>query len=382
MHLCFLTPEYPHPTLKYSGGLGTSIKNLAVQLVKQSIQVSIVVTGQQDTVQFTEDGIQFYALKHIKYPVFGFYLYRKRIQRLLNQLIRDKNIDLIEAPDWTGMTAFMKLNAPLVIRLNGSDAYFCKLDGRKQKWNNFWFEKLAIQGADYLISVSAFTAQLTKDLFNLKQPIKVIPNSIDASRFQPQHEKEQTNRVLYFGTLIRKKGVLELAAIFNQVNSAMPEVSFIFAGKDAKDVLTGQSTQAMVLEAMNASTQAQSNFLGALPYECIQEEIAKATVVVLPSFAEALPMTWLEAMAMEKALVTSDIGWSKELMVEGETGFIVHPIKHEVFAKRIVELLQNEDLRLQLGQTARGQVVRHFSAEMVTQNNINHYRAILNGTMQ
>ncbi len=377
MHLCFLTPEYPHPKLNSSGGLGTSIKNLAVQLVKQGIQVSIVVTGQQDTVQFTEDGIQFYALKHIKYPVLGFYLYRKRIQRLLNQLIRDKNIDLIEAPDWTGMTAFMKLNAPLVIRFNGSDTYFCKLDGRKQKWNNFWFEKLALRGADHLISVSAFTAQLTKDLFQLTQPIKVISNSIDTTQFQAQHDKEQSNRVLYFGTLIRKKGVLELAAIFNQVNTAMPEVSFIFAGKDAKDVLTGQSTQAMVLQAMNVSTQAQNQFLGALPYERIQEEIAKATVVVLPSFAEALPMTWLEAMAMEKALVTSDIGWAKEVMVEGETGFTVYPKNHEAFASSILMLLNDKTKRAIIGKAARKRVVNKFSVDVITQHNINFYRKIV-----
>lgn len=377
MHLCFLTPEYPNAKLKSSGGLGTSIKNLAVQLVKQGIQVSIVVTGQKDTVQFTEDGIHFYALKHIKYPIFGFYLYRKRIQRFVSQLIQDQGIDLVEAPDWTGMTAFMKLKAPVIIRFHGTDAYFCKLDGRPQKLKNYWFERLALRKADHLISVSAFTAQLTKDLFNLKQPMKVIPNSIDTTQFQSQHEKVQSNRVLYFGTVIRKKGVLELAAIFNQVNAAMPEVSFIFAGKDAKDVLTGQSTQAMVLEAMNASTQAQSQFLGALPYERIQEEIAKATVVVLPSFAEALPMTWLEAMAMEKALVTSDIGWAEEVMVDGETGFMVHPKKHDAFAKRIVELLQNIDLRLQLGQAARSQVARNFSSEVVTQNNIEYYKQLL-----
>jgi glycosyltransferase involved in cell wall biosynthesis len=377
MHICYLTPEYPHTRIGKSGGLGTSIKNLAEQLVHQDVRVTVVVTGQQCDVTFKDQDIQFHVLKHIKYRLLGFWLYRKYIERFLNRLIMEQGIDLVEAPDWTGITAFMKLKAPLIIRFNGSDAYFCKLDGRLQKRKNYWFEKLALQGADHLVSVSAFTAQKTKQIFNLKQSITIIPNSIDVTHFKPQASKELPNRILYFGTLIRKKGVLELAPIFNLVNTQMPIVQFIFAGKDVLDVFTKQSTQAMVLEGMNPETRAQTQFFGSLPYESIKAEIAKATVVVLPSFAEALPMTWLEAMAMEKALVTSDIGWAKEVMVDGETGYMVYPENHKLYAERILSLLQEMDLRRQLGQQARRHVMKHFSSQMVTQSNINFYESII-----
>ena len=378
MHLCFLTPEYPHPRIQPSSGLGTSIKNLAVQLVQEGARVSVVVTGQPTDDKFTEQGIDFYVLQHIKYPLGGFWLYRKHIERFVNGLIASNNIDLVEAPDWTGITAFMNLKAPLVIRFNGSDAYFCKLDGRPQKWQNRWFEKLALLKADYLISVSRFTADITRQLFNLKQPITVIPNSIDVNHFTPAHEQELPNRVLYFGTLIRKKGVLELAQIFNHVNAQMPEVTFVFAGKDVLDVFTAQSTQAMILDFMTDSTRTKTHFLGAIPYEAVKAEIAKATVVVLPSFAEALPMTWLEAMAMEKALVTSDIGWAQELMVDGETGYTVHPKQHELYAKRVLALLHNKALRQTMGQQARVHVGTHFANTVVTPKNMEYYRAILN----
>jgi glycosyltransferase involved in cell wall biosynthesis len=377
MHICYLTPEYPHSRIGTSGGLGTSIKNLAEQLVQQGIKVTVVVTGQQSNATFKDQGIQFFILKHIKYRLLGFWMYRKYIERFLNRLIVAQGIDLLEAPDWTGISAFMKLKVPLVIRFNGSDAYFCKLDGRPQKLKNYWFEKLALQNADYLVSVSAFTAQETKQIFNLKTPITIIPNSINVTHFKPQVSQELPNRVLYFGTLIRKKGVLELAPIFNLVHAQMPAAQFIFAGKNVLDVFTKQSTQAIILEGMNAETSAQTQFLGALPYDSIKAEIAKATVVVLPSFAEALPMTWLEAMAMEKAIVTSDIGWAKEVMVDGETGYMVHPENHNLYAERILSLLQKMDLRRQLGQQARTHVMRHFSSQMVTQNNINFYESII-----
>jgi hypothetical protein len=65
------------------------------------------------------------------------YQYRKFLQQYLNRVIAADKIDLIEAPDWTGITAFMKINAPLVVRFHGSDAYFCHLEHRKQKMKNF-----------------------------------------------------------------------------------------------------------------------------------------------------------------------------------------------------------------------------------------------------
>jgi len=378
MHLCFLTPEYPHPNLGPSGGLGTSIKNLATQLVKEGVKVTVVVVGQKQDAVFMEDQLTFYAIKQRAYSLFGFYRYRKFIEATLNRLCNSEEIDLIEAPDWTGITAFMKFQRPLIIRFNGSDAYFCKLDGRPQKKKNYFFEKWALQGANHLLSVSQFTADETRGIFGIKKDITVIPNSIDVKRFVPQPDKEQPNRVLYFGTLIRKKGVLELAPIYNLVQASCPKTQFIFAGKDVVDVFTKKSTKTMILEGLTDSAKNNVHFLEELPYSQIQEEIAKATVVVLPSFAEALPMTWLEAMAMGKALVTSDIGWAKELMVDGETGFTVHPKDHQKYADKIGTLLKDKKLRDQLGKQARKRVSEHFSTKVITQKNIDFYKAVMN----
>jgi glycosyltransferase involved in cell wall biosynthesis len=357
--------------------LGSSIKNLAEQLVQEGIRVSVLVIGQEADDQFKVNGMDMYVLAHIKYPFGGFWFYRKHVERYLNRLIKKEKIDLVEAPDWTGITALMRLKAPVVIRFHGSDAYFCHLEKRSQKWKNRLLEQLALKKADYLLSVSVFTAELTKDLFKLQQPVTVIPNSIDINHFTPAPEQELPNRVLYFGTLIRKKGVLELAAICNKINAQLPEVSFVFAGRDVPDVFTGMSTQAMIQQLMTARTRAQTQFLGALPYDQIQQEIAKATVVVLPSFAEALPMTWLEAMAMEKALVTSDIGWAKEVMVDGETGFTVYPKNHQLYADRVLSLLQDAALRYAMGKQARVRVRNKFSTQVVTLENIKFYKKII-----
>jgi len=377
MHIAFLTPEYPHPELNKSGGLGTSLKNLATRLVDEGVEVTVVVIGQSKDGVFIENGITFHSIRQHKHSLFGFYLYRKFIEKYLNRLaLRDK-IDLIEAPDWTGITAFMKLIVPVVIRFNGSDAYFCKLEDRKQKFKNRLFEHLALKRANALLSVSAFTAEVTRELFQLEQDIAIIPNSVDVSRFVPEHEKELPDRILYFGTLIRKKGVLELPEIFNRIHQAKPDAQLIFAGKDVPDLFTGKSTRALIEKGLSASAKTKVTFLGELPYEAIREEIAKATVIVLPSFAEALPMTWLEAMAMEKALVTSDIGWAAEVMEDGLTGYTIPPNDHEAYAKAVLLLLEDNALRGVLGRQAREFVKRNFASNVVIKRNLIFYKALI-----
>lgn len=377
MHIAFLTPEYPHPQLGAAAGIGTSIKNLATAMVEKGHQITVFVFSQVQHEVLFDDGFEIHAIAHQKYRIGGFYLYRKQVQQYINQVVQEKGIQLIEAPDWTGITAFMKFNIPLVIRMHGTDAYFCQLEGRKQKLKNCIFERLALQHADYLVSVSQFTANRTRKLFNLKKPIEVIPNFIDTEVFKPLDMPINNQQLLYFGTLIRKKGVLELACIFNKVVEKEPDVNLLLLGKDVVDIHERKSTVALFEERLSKEALQRVQHVTSVPYLHINEYIASANVVVLPSLAEAFPMTWLEAMAMEKALVTSDIGWANEMMVEGKTGFIVNPYHHELYADRIVKLLNDTELVQLMGKRARQHIENHFSKDLMGAKNEGYYQSIL-----
>jgi len=377
MHLGFLTPEYPHPKTNPAAGIGTSIKNMVTALTAKDVKISVFIYGQSTDEIFNEGGIKFHLIKQRKYKFLGWYLHRKFLQNYLNKAIVQDKIDSIEAPDWTGITAFMKLKCPLVIRMNGSDTYFCHLENRPQKKKNFWFEKKAMAGADYLLSVSEFTAVKTAALFVLKKKIEHIPNSVDVEYFCPRNTAVEPNTILYFGSIIRKKGVLELADIFNLIIAKKTGARLLLAGKDVKDHITGRSTKQLILDKLSPAAKENTEWLGVLPYEKVLAQIAAANVVVLPSFAEALPMTWLEAMAMEKALVTSDIGWAKEVMTNGLTGFTVNPKDHQDYAGKVLQLLNNPAIALKMGKAARMQVVAKFSSEVVVERNIGFYGRIV-----
>ena len=380
MKIAFLTPEFPHPKMVSAGGLGTSILNLSKGLVGLGHEVSILVYGQKDDTFFVENDISFYRIKNIKLKGFSRVLTQIKIEKLINSLVNESKVDIVEATDWTGITSNIKPKCPVVVRLNGSDTYFCHLDNRPVKFWNRFREKRALQNATALLSVSQYTADLTKELFSLEHDFTIIPNCIDINKFSTESvTKVEENIILYFGTLIRKKGLLELPLIFNEVYKKNNKAKLIVIGRDASDIISGNhSTWAMMQSLFDATALKNVNYIGSVAYDEIKAHVSSASVCVFPTFAEALPVSWIEAMALKKAIVASDIGWSAEIIEDSVEGFLVHPKNHNLFADRILELLDNQKLRNQFGIEARKKVVQKFSIEVVAKQSADFYQKISN----
>ena len=185
--LGFLTPEFPHPKSTKSAGLGSSIKNLAPGLVAKGVVVHVFIYGQSENCSITENGLVLHFIKWEKKPILNWYFQRKQLQKKLNNVIVKEGIQLIETQDWTGIAAFLRLKCKLIVRIHGSDAYFCHLENRVQKKKNYLLERFGLKQADHLVAVSQFSANKTKEVFQLQRPITVIHNGIDTEHFKPNN---------------------------------------------------------------------------------------------------------------------------------------------------------------------------------------------------
>ena len=380
MKIAFLTPEYPHLKTGSSGGLGTSIKNLAVGLVAAGCTVRVLVYGQKEDSIFDDTGICVQQIKNVKLKGLSWYLTRKKLQQIIDTLYQKKEIDLVEASDWTGITSFIRpKKCPIVIKLNGSDAYFCHLDHRPVKWINKFHEKRALNIADALLSVSQFTADITNAVFHFDKKFFIIPNCIDTNVFSNDvYSTISDNTLLYFGSLIRKKGLLELPLIFNEVIRKSPNTKLILVGKDVRDIESGNvSTWQMMQGLFSPAAFLNVTYLGAVPYDEIKNQISRATVCVFPTFAEALPVSWIEAMALEKPIVASNIGWAPEVIDDGFNGFLVHPKDHLHYAAKIIHLIQDGDLQKEFGLAAKKKVSEKFSIQIVAQQSLVFYQSLI-----
>lgn len=380
MHIAFLTPEFPHPKTLNSGGLGTSIKNLASALTNNGEQVSVFVYGQVSDEIIEENGITIHIIKQKKYTFATWFFYRKYIQNYIQSIINDERITIIEAPDWTGITSFMKFKIPLIIRFHGSDTYFCHLENRKQKLKNYWFEKIAVNNANAFIAPTTFAGDLSKKLFNIRnKKIETIPYGLVLENFSnTEPESFSKGLILYIGTVIRKKGVFELPHIFKKVRLKYPEAKLLIIGNDARDIQSGKtSTWELVKKNFDSDDLTNVEYLGKIPYQKVQDYIKKANVCIFPTYAETLGMVTIESMAMNKAVVNSNFGWAKELIDDSINGFLVHPSNHDLFASRILELLEDEKLNNTIANNARLKIEGSFDIHKLVQKNLDFYKKML-----
>ena len=160
MNIAFITPEYPIASFQGNiGGIGTFTKNLAEQLVNNNCKVTVFIYSQSKDEIRVKNGVEIHLVQKKMIKGITWYSNRKYFNKYVNKVILKNNIQIIEAPEWTGFTAFMKFHCPLVIRLHGSDTYFCDLEKRKVKFKNKFFEKKALLGATKIIGVSNFVSQ-------------------------------------------------------------------------------------------------------------------------------------------------------------------------------------------------------------------------------
>lgn len=157
------------------------------------------------------------------------------------------------------------------------------------------------------------------------------------------------------GVLRSWKGHRYLIDAVPAILKAVPDSFFYIAGdgpqfQNIKDMIKDSSLEDKVL------------MLG--HREDIPEILASLDVVVHPSYAnEGVPQSILQAMAMEKPVVASDAGAIKEIVIDGETGFLTAPKNPGQLAEKVIELYRNPELRIKFGKAGRRLIEKSYSFE-------------------
>ena len=139
-----------------------------------------------------------------------------------------------------------------------------------KKLKNFWFEKLAINKAQAFIAPTHFAGELSKKLFGIKnKTIQTIHHGLELNLFQNTNPLVyEKGLILYIGTIIRKKGVLELPDIFKKVRSKYPEARLVLIGSDSFDIQTkSKSTWELMQQECSDEDLNAISYLGKIPYQ-------------------------------------------------------------------------------------------------------------------
>lgn len=210
--------------------------------------------------------------------------------------------------------------------------------------------------------------------------IVCIPNGIDTSRFQPSPSVRQAVREqlgctadafvwLTVGRLEPVKNHLELLHAFREVAAVHPHARLLIAGQGSLQAATEQRITELGLAE-------RVRLLGVR--RDIPDLLNAADAFVLPSLWEGMPLTLLEASATALPIVATDVGGNAEVVLEGETGYLV-PVKDtEALAQAMLRVMGlSEADRITMGQAGRAHVMQNFDLERVVDRWEALYRELL-----
>lgn len=172
--------------------------------------------------------------------------------------------------------------------------------------------------------------------------------------------------------LVAEKGYRELFEAARAIRRDMPEVRFLVVGADE-----GEAMSRLPREELD---RARTDVVFAGWRLDIPELIASCDVFTLPSWREGLPRSAIEAAAMGKPLVLTDIRGCREVVRDGIEGFLVPPRDPERLAGALARLLRDPAERDRMGRAALARARDRFDERAVADRVVEHYHRLLNGT--
>jgi glycosyltransferase involved in cell wall biosynthesis len=276
-------------------------------------------------------------------------------------LVRQRGIALIHAHEFTGNTygtLLAKLaGVPLIATVHGK---------------NYYWEQIKRRLAYRLVCRLGTMVAVSEDLrrFVIRQVgvperrIEVIYNGIEVIPTIGPEEARQRRTELgvpegerivgAVGNLYPVKGHKYLLETVPRVLAALPRTTFLIVGR-------GELESSLKREVERQGFGHRVRVLGFR--DDVRALLAVMDVFALPSLSEGLPIALLEAMASGRPVVATNVGGVPELLVDGETGFLVPPRDSEALASRLIWLLKDGEAAKRLGVNGRKRVLQHFSLQ-------------------
>jgi len=197
--------------------------------------------------------------------------------------------------------------------------------------------------------------------------LHLIPHGIDTSEVKGC--KNPSPLFLWAARLERPKGLEFFVEVARVIRKIVPDARFRICGRKASEAMYGYDE----LPSLD-----QLEFLGEVSHNEILRMYYDALAVVVTSIEpETFSMVALEAMACSTPVVSFDSGALREIIVDGETGFLVPRGDCALLAQRVLTLLKDRALGLEMGRRARERVERFFSLETMVNKYERLYKTVI-----
>lgn len=375
-----LLVNYEYPPL--GGGAANATANMARELAVQGVEVTVLTAafGTLPRRETTPAGVRIHRIPSLRrradrssvVEMLAFLaLSLPAAVRLARAWRPDATIAFFGVPGGpAGWLLKALLGVPYVVSLRGGDVPGFQYDGIAL------FHRLAGPMIGFLWRRAAAVVANSDGLADLARrfapdvPVTVVANGVDATLFRPvdspspprgegwgEGETPATGfpgaplRLLVVGRLVRQKGV-------DLILEAMARTSIPL---DLTVVGDGGARAALEAQAAALGLQTRVRFAGWLERTALPDAYRAADLFVFPSRDEGMPNVVLEAMASGLPVAATDIAGNRDLVVDGETGFLLPVDDVAALAAALERLAADPDLRRRMGAAGRARAVERFS---------------------
>jgi glycosyltransferase involved in cell wall biosynthesis len=224
--------------------------------------------------------------------------------------------------------------------------------------------------ADKVRVVSASLKQQVEKNSKAKNIIK-FPAFTDLEIFLEESNISYEPIITYIGWLYPLKGVVLLIKTFANIKDKYPEYKLEIIGE-------GPSRDELEELVKNKSIK-DVEFTGWLKTHEVKNRLRRSSCLVLPSYSEGLPRVLLEAAALKKPLIATEVGGIPEVIADGENGFLFSPGNVEELTYALEKLIRDDKLIKAMGEAGRQIVKNKYSGEKFFEN---YFKLITNSQIR
>lgn len=359
------------------GGSGIIATELGMGLAERGHEIHFITYGIPGRLKTYRPGIHFHEVSVPDYPLFDYAPYSLALASKMAECAQSESLDLIHA-HYAIPHAIAALLArdmvggnrlKVITTMHGTDVTLVGKDPSFMPITRY-----AIERSDAITAVShflhdeicrTFKCESIKDIYNFIDPRDFNGLNRENTRklFVPDGEK----LLVHVSNFRKIKRIDDVIEIFLRVRKKI-KVKLALVGK-------GPELNSAVKTAKNEGAEKDLIVLG--NRETVNEIIASADVLLMPSESESFGMAALEAMACGVPPVTSDIGGLPEVVEDGITGFLVPVGDVEQMAEKTLFLLRNEGKWLEMSKKARQTAFERFNITIALDAYLELYEAVL-----
>ena len=366
------------------GGSGVVATELGLELAQRGHEIHFISYAQPIRLRGEEPNIHYHEVEVSRYPLFDYPPYDLALATRMAEVAQLYDLDLLHVhyaiPHSVSALLARQMLAdsprgrrlPFVTTLHGTDITLVGLDR-----SYLPITRYSIQQSDGVTAISNYLRERTLRVFDVKNSIEVIYNSVncDVYRRNPERNAElrkeyapRGERILVHLSNFRPvKRLSDVVEIFDRVHKQVP----------SKLLLIGDGPDRSVAEWLAVQKGIHEDVLFLGKQDQIEEKLAVADIMLIPSELESFGLAALEAMACEVVPIATRVGGVPEVIEHGMSGYLADVGDVDTMAGYALELLGDASKLEIMGKQARAQAKSRFCASKIVPQYEEFYRRVL-----